>query len=138
MIHVRRIDHVAIHVDDVAATGAFYTDVLGLERVAPPSTMTVRARADLQLAVGTPPPTGGMWVEAPGSQVHMIRAERVEGVPNPFGPHVAFEVDDFDAAKRTLAERGLHYVEAPASAIPFKQLWLLDPSGNTVELWARR
>ena len=75
-----------------------------------------------------------MWVEAPGSQIHLIRAENTEGRVNPFGPHLAFEVESFDEAKQTLIEHGLAFVEAPDSS-PFGQLWLLDPSGNTVELW---
>ena len=53
-----------------------------------------------------------MWVAVPGSQIHMIKAERTEGVANPFGPHVAFEVEDFEEAKRTLDERGLSYTKA--------------------------
>ena len=41
--------------------------------------------------------------------------------------HIAFEVEDFDEAKRTLEERGLEYIEAP-DGLPFRQLWLLDPN----------
>ena len=136
MIRVKRIDHVGIRISDVQETTAFYTDVLGLSPVPlPPRTPeSVAAHQDLREKVATPAPTGGMWVEAPGTQIHMIRADKAEGVANPFGPHVAFEVEDFEEAKRALDARGLTYVEAPGGIGPFRQLFLLDPSANTVEL----
>lgn len=136
MIRIRRIDHVAIHVDDVARTASFYTEVLGCTRTAPVAAPSGRREA-LQAAVGTPAPTGGFWVDLPGSQIHAIKADRTSGIINPFGPHVAFEVEDFDEAKRDLDARALEYVEAPEGT-PVRQLWLLDPSGNTIEIWARR
>jgi len=140
MIRVRKIDHVAIQVSDVAASEAFYAGVLGLARVPSQATMAAVKPGfwvELQVATGTRRGAGGMWVEVPGSQVHVIQAERTEGVANPFGPHIAFEVEDFDEAKRTLEERGFSFVEAP-EGLPFRQLWLFDPSDNTIELWARR
>ena len=76
-----------------------------------------------------------MWVQAGPSQIHMTRAEHTRNRANPFGAHIAFEVEDFEGAKADLNRRGLSYVEAP-SGPPFRQLWLLDPSGNTVELWS--
>ena len=133
MIRVRKINHVAIHVSDVAASADFYTGVLGLARAPFPAATSPDFRQRLQSASGTPGPTGGLWVDVPGSQIHMIKAERTEGVANPFGPHIAFEVEDFEEAKRTLDERGLSYTEAP-DGMPFRQLWLLDPNGNTIEI----
>ena len=140
MVRVKKIDHVALHVEDVEATGAFYTEVLGLARVprpVGPNPNGVAVVTDLSSRAGTPGPTGGMWVQVGQSQIHMIQAERTEGRINPFGPHLALEVEDFDEAKDDLDQRGLTYVEA-ADGLPFRQLWLLDPSGNTVEIWAPR
>ena len=138
LIRIRKIDHVALHVDDVAATSAFYTEVLGLAAGTPPS-MTpemVALISHLKAVTKTSGPTEGMWVEPPGGQVHLIRAEKTEDRVNPFGPHLAFEVEDFDDAKQILTGRGLSFVEAPDGS-PFRQLWVLDPSGNTVELWMK-
>ena len=132
------MNHVALQVDDVAATGAFYTEVLGLAAASPPS-MTpemVALIAHLKAVAKTSGPTGGMWIEAPGGQIHLIRAEKAEGPVNPFGPHLAFEVESFDEAKQTLMEHGLAFIETPDGS-PFRQLWLMDPSGNTVELWMK-
>ena len=142
MIKVRRMDHVALRVDDVDATEDFYTGVLGLPRVPPemgdlsPAEMNA-FRAELQMRTGTPLATGGMWIQVGDRQIHMMKSEKTEGRTNPFGAHVAFEVEDFDAAKRDLEARNLSYVEAPDGP-PIRQLWLRDPSGNTVELWAPR
>ena len=142
MIKVRRMDHVALRIDDVDATETFYSDVLGLPRVPPdmgdltPAQMNA-FRAALQTRTGTPLATGGMWIQVGDRQIHMMKSERVEGRINPFGAHVAFEVEDFEAAKRDLEARNLSYVEAPDGP-PIRQLWLLDPGGNTVELWAQR
>jgi catechol 2,3-dioxygenase-like lactoylglutathione lyase family enzyme len=137
MIRVRKIDHVAIRVSDVAASAEFYTGLLGLAPAPLPAATSPDFRQRMQAASGAPAPTGGMWVEVPGSQIHMIKAERTEGIANPFGPHIAFEVEDFEEAKRTLDEHGLTYTEAP-DGMPFRQLWLLDPNGNTIELWVRK
>ena len=141
MIQVRRIDHVALRIDDVAASEAFYSGLLGLPRIAPQTGALSAAdmtafRADLQAQTGTPLPGGGLWVQVGDSQIHMIKAEKAEGRVNPFGAHLAMEVDDFEAAKRELDARNLAYVEAPPG-MPVLQLWLLDPSGNTVELFAK-
>jgi catechol 2,3-dioxygenase-like lactoylglutathione lyase family enzyme len=139
MMRVKRIDHVALHVEDAAATGAFYTEVLGLARVTPPIAGPDAARvlADLRERTQTSTRAGGMWVLAGDSQVHLIPADPPDRRANPFGPHLAFEVEDFDEAKRDLERRGLSYLEA-AEGLPFRQLWLLDPSGNTIEIWAPR
>jgi extradiol dioxygenase family protein len=47
------------------------------------------------------------------------------------------EVEDFEEAKRTLDERGMTYVVAP-EGLPYRQIFLTDPTGNTIELWASR
>jgi catechol 2,3-dioxygenase-like lactoylglutathione lyase family enzyme len=140
MLRVKKIDHVALHVEDPAATGAFYTDVLGLARVPPPTTANpaaVQAIGEFLAPMRTGGRGGGMWVQAGESQVHLIPADPSEIRPNALGPHLAFEVEDFDEARSDLEQRGLSFVEAP-EGLPFRQLWLLDPSGNTIEIWAPR
>jgi catechol 2,3-dioxygenase-like lactoylglutathione lyase family enzyme len=142
MIKVKRMDHVALRIDDVDSSAAFYSGVLGLPKVAPEmGTMTAaqmnQFRADLQARTGTPIATGGMWIQIGETQIHMLRSDGASGRINPFGAHLALEVEDFAEARRTLEEQNIPYVEAPDGP-PTHQLWLLDPSGNTVELWANR
>jgi hypothetical protein len=70
-------------------TAAFHTDVLGL----PPAPMmavtpaVIESIGKLRSLTGTPGASGGAWVEASGTQIHLIRAKRSEGRLNPFGPH---------------------------------------------------
>ena len=85
----------------------------------------------------TPIATGGMWIQVAESQIHMLKSEGAHGRANPFGAHLALEVEDFAAARQTLDDQKIAYVEAPDGP-PTHQLWLLDPSGNTIELWANR
>lgn len=136
MIRVRKINHVALHADDATATAAFYANLFGFESVRPPAAPSGR-REELQRRANTPPATGGAWVALPGAELHFIAAERASGTPNPFGPHLAFEVEDFDGAKRELEANGVRFVEAP-DMIEVRQLWFLDPSGNTIELWSKK
>lgn len=138
-MRIRKMHHIGLHIDDVAASTEFYVGVLGLSPASmPAATDAERARfKDLITAAKTPPPSGVMWIEAPGGmQIHMLKADSAEGLPNPFGPHVAFEVEDLEESKRELDARGIPYVVGP-SYDAFRQLWLLDPSGNTVELWIK-
>ena len=142
MIKVKRMDHVALRIDDVDASAAFYSEVLGLPRVTPEmGTMTPAEmnefRAVLQSRTQTPIATGGLWIQVGENQIHMLRSEKTQGRINPFGAHLALEVEDFAAARQALDDRNIPYVEAPDGP-PTHQLWLLDPSGNTVELWANR
>ena len=46
---------------------------------------------------------------------------------------MALDVADFDETKRTLKEKGIEFLEAPAG-VAGRQLWILDPDGNAVEL----
>jgi catechol 2,3-dioxygenase-like lactoylglutathione lyase family enzyme len=138
MIRVLKINHVAMHVDDINETAAFYTGLLGLAPIRPPMDEDQRKGfQSWQATVGTPRPDGGMWVGVPGGELHLIKADQVAGATNPFGPHIALEVEDFDEAKRTLDERGIQYLEGP-DGLPFRQLWMADPNRNTIELWQRR
>lgn len=143
MIRIRRMDHVGLRVDDSAESEAFYSGLLGLAAAPMPAPgPDHRERMDLLKArVGAPAPTGGKWLQAGETQLHMIEARgaagrNAGGSANPFGAHVAFEVEDFEAARAELDARGVPYVDSPLSN-GFRQLWLLDPSGNTVELFTK-
>lgn len=107
------VHHVSINVDDVPATIAFYTEVLGL---------TVRAdRPDF--------PFGGAWLNAGGQQVHLIEAEP----PPNKGQHFALAVDDLAAVVDELRGKGVK-VSDPVKVGSGLQSFLTDPAGNQVEL----
>ncbi|MHB1584380.1 MAG: VOC family protein [Acidimicrobiales bacterium] len=110
------VDHVAVNVADVEASVAFYTRVLGLAR-----------RSDR-------PDFGfrGAWMDAGGQQVHFMEAE----VPASLGQHFSLLVGDLDAAVAEIRSLGVE-VSDPLAVGRDRQAFLVDPSGNTVELHQR-
>jgi catechol 2,3-dioxygenase-like lactoylglutathione lyase family enzyme len=110
------VHHVAINVDDAAQAVAFYTEVLGL---------TLRLdRPDLGLT--------GAWLDAGGQQVHLLEAP----VPRNLGQHFALWVDDLEQVVAELRQQGVE-VSDPSGVGGGRQAFLLDPSGNAVELHQR-
>lgn len=110
------VDHVAINVTDIGESVAFYTEVLGL---------TLRAdRPDLAIS--------GAWLDAGGQQVHFVQAP----VPRNLGQHFALRVDDLNGVIAELRARGVEVSDAGAVG-ESRQAFLLDPSGNAIELHQR-
>lgn len=115
-MRVTGVHHVSINVTDVDAALAFYTGVLGL---------TVRDdRPDFGF--------GGAWLAAGDQQVHLIAAP----TPPNLGQHLALQVADLDAAVAALRAEGIDITDA-APVGPGRQAFLVDPSGNAVELYER-
>jgi glyoxylase I family protein len=110
------LHHTAIRVADLDRSRRFYEGLLGLAAV---------ERPDL----GMP----GRWYGVGASQLHLIQCEPLTLPIDPSGPHVAFAVDDLDAARRALAESGLQTLDPGGD-----QLWVRDPDGYTIELTVRQ
>jgi glyoxylase I family protein len=107
------VDHVAINVDDVAVSVAFYTEVLGL---------SVRAdRPDLGV--------DGAWLDAGGQQVHLLEAP----IPPNMGQHLSLLVTNMDDAVAEIRGHGVA-VSDPMGINDDRQAFLVDPSGNAIEL----
>jgi catechol 2,3-dioxygenase-like lactoylglutathione lyase family enzyme len=109
------LNHASIRVGDLARSRAFYEGLLGLD-TAP--------RPDL----GFP----GAWYAIGDSQLHLIQQQKVFEDIDPTDPHVALEVEDLAAVRRELDARGIAYRDFGG-----KQLWIVDPDGNVVELCER-
>lgn len=116
MIKVQAFSHTAVRISDADRAKSFYENVLGLKQLPRPNFRF-----------------GGAWYGVGNNQIHLISSEKREGGINPLGPHLALDVEDFDEAKRTLDEMGIEYLEAPTN-MAGRQLWILDPDGNTIEL----
>ncbi|MCH2212418.1 MAG: DUF1805 domain-containing protein [Fuerstiella sp.] len=128
-VHVKFLDHVTIIVEDLERSRRFYTDVLGMQVV---------ERPDFSF--------DGMWLNAGGTQVHLIldHPECADpGYPNMHGEtlpgrvhHFAFEVDDAHAAADRLKEHGVTIqggpVPRPDGCI---QVWFFDPDEHIVEVF---
>jgi catechol 2,3-dioxygenase-like lactoylglutathione lyase family enzyme len=105
---------VSVNVTDVDAALAFYTDVLG---------GTVRGdRPDFGIS--------GAWIDMGASQLHLIEA----APPPALGQHFALRVADLDAAVAELRARDVP-VGDPSPVGPGLQTFVVDPAGNTVELY---
>ena len=111
-------------VDDVDAAVTFYTKMLGFDLTfnAGPPFAEVR-RGNLRLLLAGPQSSAGR---------PMSDGEK----PGPGGwNRIHFVVDDIDAEVARLRDAGAHFrndiVEGPGG----KQILLLDPSGNIVELF---
>ncbi|TDU01961.1 lactoylglutathione lyase [Streptomyces sp. 846.5] len=111
------VHHVSVTVTDLDAAVAFYTEVLGLT-----------VRPDRPTSIGP-----GAWLDAGGQQVHLIA-----GTPPPaHGQHFALLVDDLEAAVAQVREAGFAVSEPVAIGAAF-QAFLVDPSGNAIELHGLR
>ena len=118
----RGMSHVSFPVRDLARALTYYRDLLGFAEIPRPE-------------LGEP----GAWLRAGDAEVHLIAG--VEGLPlgapppvlNPAAQHIAFRIDDYDAAAARLRERGLDVLESGAAA---GQMWVQDPDGHVIELIA--
>ena len=107
------VHHVSLNVADNEAAVRFYEDVLGFRRLERPD-------------FGFP----GAWLDTGNGQVHLLE------VPDhraPAGQHVAFQVDDIEAARSAVLAHGVEVSEASPVGTGL-QAFLHDPSGNLIEL----
>ena len=121
-----RLGHVLVLTDELAATKAFYCDLLGLE---------VGDRPSL--------PFPGYWLYADGSACMHI-AERasyeaqcarlgLSAKPSPVD-HVAFEADGYEQLLERLQAAGVEVTTNPVAASGVRQLFFDDPNGARIEL----
>ncbi len=111
---VADIHHVSLNVSDTERALGFYTGLLGLRPLPRPAFAF-----------------GGAWLDAGhGRQIHLIEAD----VPADLGQHVAFRVDDVDAAVAALRDAGVE-VRGPVPVVDtgIRQAFATDPDGNRVE-----
>lgn len=126
-IQVKHIDHVTLIVKSVAASRAFYVDLLGMIEVGRPAFDFV-----------------GAWFQAGATLIHLIEEHDRSGPAGfPDGilkkssrnHHFAFEVADAHAAAATLKGMGIDLIDdaktRPDGAV---QVFLADPDGHVVEL----
>jgi glyoxylase I family protein len=114
------IHHVSILVSDMERAVAWYIEKLGLQEVKRPSNFVTPVR----------------WFELGDQQLHLIP----NGEPDAVSPrHFALHVDDVQAARGTMAGRGVEVQETVPIA-GADRFFIADPDGNNIELiqWFRR
>ncbi len=118
---LKSFEHVLIIAQDLEATKDFYTDIIGL-------------------VVGERPnfPVPGYWLYLGDTPcVHLSDRRRDGGGTTGGGgaiDHVAFNAEDFDAARAGLDARGLEYTHRLVPGAPLQQLFLDDPNGVKIEI----
>ncbi|MHB8382344.1 MAG: VOC family protein [Candidatus Binataceae bacterium] len=117
MIKATGLNHAAVRISDPERAKSFYEKVLGLKQIPRPN-------------FGF----GGAWYGIGANAIHLISSENRGQKPDPLGAHIALDVSDFDETKRALTEMGIEFLEAKANMGIGRQLWILDPDGNTIEL----
>lgn len=132
MAAIKRIDHIAIVVEDIESTLGFWRDALGLELAHIEDVPEQKSEVAF-LAVGE-------------SEVELVRPTTEDsGVAKYLqkrGPgmhHICFEVDDIEGALRQLKARGMRLInETPVAGAGGKQIAFIHPqstSGVLVELY---
>jgi catechol 2,3-dioxygenase-like lactoylglutathione lyase family enzyme len=108
------IHHVSILVSDMERAITWYTTQLGLTEVVRPSNFVTPVR----------------WLELGDEQIHLIP----NGEPDHISPrHFAIHVDDCQAAKSTLAARGVEIQETVPIA-GAERFFIADPDGNNIDV----
>jgi catechol 2,3-dioxygenase-like lactoylglutathione lyase family enzyme len=121
-MRIERINHVQLSVpvgseDEVRR---FYCNVLGLMEVPKPEPLRGR---------------GGLWLAVGDQSIHFGTEEVADRAASK--RHVAFEVEDLEAARLKLAQAGVKILEG--IPIPdYDRIEFRDPFGNRLELMQRR
>ncbi|QDU57484.1 VOC family protein [Aeoliella mucimassa] len=121
-IAVSRFNHAAVNASDVAASVAFYTQVLGFYEVPRPSFSFA-----------------GSWLysEGLGMMLHLINDDRFTPIAereNTRRSHLAFRVADIDRTLELLAEHQVPVIQRRLPDHNYRQLFIHDPDGNLLEL----
>jgi methylmalonyl-CoA/ethylmalonyl-CoA epimerase len=132
MAAIKRIDHIAIVVEDIETTLGFWRDALGLELAhiedVPEQKSEVAflpvGESEVELVRPTTDDSGvAKYLQKRGPGMH----------------HICFEVDDIEGALRQLKARGVRLInETPVPGAGGKQIAFIHPestSGVLVELY---
>ena len=114
-IRLKNINHITYNVKDKDAALQWYQEILGLKQI--PKMVNSDHLYWLQL------PSGAM--------VHII-----ENVDAPSAPshHTAFEVDDIEASRVDLINKGIETTDIQTRNDGQRAFYLNDPDGNRIEI----
>jgi glyoxylase I family protein len=117
---VRGLHHVARLTKRLDESRAFYREVLGFVEIPRPGFNFE-----------------GAWLLLHGLQLHLIVDRSIpdgEGAIQTRDNHLAFEVDDIEAAERRLQDLKLSYKLNAQANTGVKQIFFRDPDGHHVEI----
>jgi methylmalonyl-CoA/ethylmalonyl-CoA epimerase len=132
MPKIKRIDHIAIVVEDIDSALGFWRDALGLEL---DHVEDVPEQKSLVAFL----PTGGSEVELVKPTTNDSGVARYLQKRGPGMHHICFEVDDIEAILTKLKEKGVRLInETPITSAEGKKLAFIHPEstrGVLVELY---
>ena len=117
-----QFDHASVSVNDLTAAVQFYGRTLGLEQI---------KRPDFAFP--------GAWFRAGHTSIHLTTGGSVDRInkPLPGEPHLALALPtehDLDELVEELRTDGFPVYELEHSPAALRQVFVLDPSGNEIEL----
>jgi catechol 2,3-dioxygenase-like lactoylglutathione lyase family enzyme len=114
--------HIAIVCTDLDAAKSFYCELLGFDELPRPD-------------FGVP----GIWLRVGNLQLHFLESETMP-IPGPGFPHFALHVenDRWDETIALLKRNAVPFLSEPSErsdfGVPVRAAFVLDPSGNVIEL----
>lgn len=117
-VGVEQLNHVALHVEDVDRSVAFYREVLGLRPLPRP-------------AFSFP---GAWFAVGPGQELHLIGDRDRPVNSGRRGTHFALRVPDIQKAAAVLHERHIDLFGPKPRPDGALQIFISDPDGHVVEL----
>jgi catechol 2,3-dioxygenase-like lactoylglutathione lyase family enzyme len=131
-MQLKKLDHSALVITDLARARQFYGEVLGLTEIPRPPTFTF----------------AGAWFRGQGFELHLIvdKDTTTHAGFGELGPsaqrglahHLGFEVDDLAAVEAHLRKHGANIIGGPLPRGDGPvQLYVLDPDGNFLEFFDR-
>ncbi len=131
---IRRVSHVSIEVRDLERSKAFYREVFGWEE----EFDTEVDGAALGPLVGS----GGLGGRAAGGRIADLRVELMDMSFNPKTPPapglglrvLSLEVEDAEAAHRTMQALGVPTLSAPVELHGTRMFFVADPDGQAIEV----
>jgi len=118
-MQILELNHVAIHVKDVAKSFEFYEKKLGFISIPRP-------------AFNFP----GAWFKlGPAQQLHLIggRVEEVHSLPE--GSHYALKCKSIEAVRLAFLEKGIIFKGPKSRPDGVQQIFLQDPDGYFIEFF---
>ncbi|QEG21810.1 VOC family protein [Mariniblastus fucicola] len=114
-MNILQLDHVALHVSDLAVSDKFYGDVLQLPAI---------PRPDFDFP--------GAWYSIGSHELHLIGNRDKEVHSHHRGTHFAVRVSDCDVVEERLTSCGIDFIPKtrPDGA---RQVFVQDPDGHFVE-----
>ena len=117
-VRLKAVNHVTYNVRDKVRALKFWKDVLGVKQIP--------RQVDSEHII---------WLQLPsGAMVHLVETEDGPSVPS---HHGAFEVDDIEAAQKSVHDMDVETTDITTRNDGQRVFFLNDPEGNRIEVCTR-